>query len=210
MTSIEVDVLWVALATYAAALFVAAAIPGPATLGVAITAVRGGFRQAVSVGLGVALGDVLLVAATLLGLVAIIETAEWLLLLIRCCGAVYLLCFGLRLWSSVPAPDDGSAPAFKQTRGATLSGLALAVSNPKAFLFHAGLMPLILSVQAVTWTVGLVVIGIVAAVNLLTMGGYALFAARLGKWVQTPARLRLLNRSCGAVIIATAVAVAAV
>jgi threonine/homoserine/homoserine lactone efflux protein len=205
---LDATIGWGSAAAYAGALLLAVATPGPAMFTVIGTGLSRGPRPAAAIGLGIAVGDVLLVAAALLGLAALIDSAEWMLSVIQYGGALYLLYTGIRLWRSIPVTASREAMAGQGLFGSSAPGLAVALSNPKAMLFHASLMPLLLNVRRVSWADAGIIFIIVAAVNLLAMGGYALLAGRASHWFRSSARVRRLNRICGGAIAATAILIA--
>ncbi|MBP0575625.1 hypothetical protein J8J27_33395, partial [Mycobacterium tuberculosis] len=75
-----------------------------------------------------------------------------------------------------------------------LAGVAVACGNPKALLFHASLMPLILDIRHLTAVDLAAVLLIVPAVNLAAMGGYAVLSGAAARWFRSTAATRLLNR----------------
>ncbi|MDQ8755872.1 LysE family translocator [Sphingosinicella sp. LHD-64] len=186
---------------YAVALFIAAATPGPAMLAVLSTGVVRGARPALAMGLGVAIGDVVLVGLAILGLAAAAAAFGWLFAFVKYAGAAWLVWLGIRMWRAPVQPlGDAAAREHRLSRQLWLGG-AIALGNPKAILFHASLMPLLMDVTRLTLADALVIAAIVFAVNLLIMSAYALLAGRAARWLRTPARIRAVNRAAGGTMV---------
>ncbi|TPN39406.1 LysE family translocator [Mesorhizobium sp. B2-3-3] len=198
-----------AFLAYCAAITLAAATPGPAMFAVITNGVSRGFRRAFMAGVGVAAGDAVLVTLALLGLVALAQTFEWVFLLLKYAGAAYLIYLGIRMWRAAAArPDKPRATEARLSRSFLL-GASIALGNPKAILFHASIMPLILNLDTMTFFDGLLVVAVVISVNVVTMGVYAALAGRASGWFTTPRRMRLMNRFAGSAMIGTGVLIAA-
>lgn len=189
------------LLAYAAALLLAVATPGPAMLAVVTTGVTGGARPAAALGLGVAVGDVLLTGLALLGLVALAAAFGWVFAVLKYAGAAYLIWLGIKMWRAAPAAIDVGAAKSEHSLRAFALGCALALSNPKAILFHASLMPLLLDMRTLTASQGILVLCVVFGVNLIVMSVYAVLSGRSSRWFRTPGRQRLMNRIGGGAMV---------
>ena len=198
-----------AFLAYCAAITLAAATPGPAMFAVITNGVSRGFLRAFMAGVGVAAGDAVLVTLALLGLVALAQTFEWVFLLLKYAGAAYLVFLGIRMWRA--ATTQAAEPQASQARlsRSFFLGASIALGNPKAILFHASIMPLILNLSTMTPADGLLVVAVVISVNVLTMGLYAALAGRASGWFRTPRRMRLMNRFAGSAMIGTGALIAA-
>ena len=198
-----------AFLAYCAAITLAAATPGPAMFAVITNGVSRGFVRAFMAGIGVAAGDAVLVTLALLGLVALAQTFEWVFHLLKYAGAAYLVFLGIKMWRAAASQQSESrTPQAKLSRSFFL-GASIALGNPKAILFHASIMPLILNLNTLTFADGLLVVAVVISVNILTMGLYAALAGRASGWFKTPRRMRLMNRFAGSAMIGTGALIAA-
>lgn len=199
----------VALLAYSAALLVAVVTPGPAMLAVISTGVASGARRATLFACGIAAGDVLLAAIALTGLAVLALSFGWVFAIVKYAGAAYLVWLGIRMWraptariSAEPTGGGGGLRPFAV-------GLAVAVGNPKATLFHASLMPLILDVAALGRAEIAAVLAIVAVVNLVVMTACGRFAGGASRWLRTPARMRWVNRVGAGAMVGTGAVIAA-
>ncbi|MBZ9863988.1 LysE family translocator [Mesorhizobium sp. CA15] len=198
-----------AFLAYCVAISLAAATPGPAMFAVITNGLSRGFLRAFIAGMGVAAGDAVLVTLALLGLVALAQTFEWIFLLLKYAGAAYLVFLGIRMWRAVAQkPDDSRQTQARLSRSFFL-GASIALGNPKAILFHASIMPLILNLDTMTFADGLLVVLVVVSVNIVTMGLYAAMAGRAAGWFKTPKRMRLMNRLAGGAMIGSGALIAA-
>ncbi|PSJ59844.1 LysE family translocator [Pseudaminobacter soli (ex Li et al. 2025)] len=198
-----------ALLAYAGAVFAAAASPGPSMLAVITTGVSRGAAPAIALGIGIGLGDLVLVGLALMGLAAVAHTVEWIFLILKYAGAAYLIWLGIKMWRSSPQPMGGAdeRPRSKAGRSVAL-GAAVGLGNPKAILFHASIMPLILDVKALTLLDGVVVLGVVFCINVGIMTFYSLAAGRSARWFNTSGRMRWMNRVAGSAMIGTGALIA--
>ncbi|WP_095081466.1 LysE family translocator [Mesorhizobium sophorae] len=198
-----------AFLAYCAAITLAAATPGPAMFAVITNGVSRGFLRAFVAGVGVAAGDAVLVTLALLGLVALAQTFEWVFLLLKYAGATYLVFLGIRMWRAAATQSDEPQASQARLSRSFFLGASIALGNPKAILFHASIMPLILNLNTMTLADGLLVVAVVISVNILTMGIYAALAGRASGWFRTPRRMRLMNRFAGSAMIGTGALIAA-
>lgn len=186
---------------YCAAITLAAATPGPAMFAVISTGMSRGFAPAFLAGAGIALADAVLVILALLGLVALVQTFEWIFLVLKYAGAAYLIWLGVRMWRSSSAMDGGPTAERRGRMRPFLVGASIGLGNPKAILFHASIMPLILDLGALTLSDCSIVIAVVIGVNVVVMGFYAGLSTATARFFGTERRMRLANRIAGGTMI---------
>jgi len=80
------------------ALLLLAIVPGPSGAVVTVRALSGGMPHAVSTTAGIISGDWVFISLVLLGLTTVAENFDLLFVLLRYCGAAYLLWLGLSLF----------------------------------------------------------------------------------------------------------------
>lgn len=200
------------LFTFAAALAVAAAIPGPGIAAVVARTLGAGFRPAMPMIFGLILGDLVYLSAAALGLGVIATAFGTLFMVVRWAGAAYLVYLAIRLFLARPeaevlpmgGPLGGSGRA-----GPFLAGLLVTLGNPKVILFYLALLPTIVDLGGLTMlgfaemtvVMALVVSGVVCC--------YAALAARARSLFETPSARRVLNRVAGVTMMGAAAAIAA-
>ncbi|MEM1377101.1 MAG: LysE family translocator, partial [Pseudomonadota bacterium] len=84
--------------TYAVALAIAAVIPGPGVIALVANALGAGFRHTFPMVLGLTLGDVIYLAAAVLGLAYLAQTFGAAFVIIKYCGAAYLAWMAIKMW----------------------------------------------------------------------------------------------------------------
>jgi threonine/homoserine/homoserine lactone efflux protein len=126
------------LIAFNAALLVAVLGPGPAFLLCVQAALRGGRREGVLTGAGLAAMAALWTLAALLGLETLFAVAPAAYTVLKVGGALIVLGFAVQTWRSADAPVAHDVPTSK--RRAFAAGFALNLGNPKSVLFSAGVL----------------------------------------------------------------------
>lgn len=133
---------------FAAASIVLLIIPGPTVVLTVSYAISQGRRAALSVALGVALGDLVAMTASLLGLGALVLASATLFALLKWIGAIYLIWLGITLWRSPPVlPEVGPSPDKPASRMFWHAALVTSL-NPKSITFFIAFVPQFLNVNA--------------------------------------------------------------
>lgn len=191
--------LWLAFAAASAALLL---IPGPTVLLVLSYALSQGRRVAVASATGVALGDLVAMSASLMGLGALVLASATLFTVLKWAGAVYLVWLGIKLLRSAPAGGlqevDG---ARVNGRGVFWHAAAVTALNPKSIAFFIAFVPQFVTVgQPLAPQFAILIATFVglAAVNALA---YALLADRLRQTIRKPGVIAWLTRGGGVALI---------
>jgi threonine/homoserine/homoserine lactone efflux protein len=120
-------------------------------------------------------------------------------------GALYLLYLARRLWSNDAGTRIDSS-ADDGHRGLAVTGILVALGNPKTMLFYLALTPTILPMGVVSPsqdTVAALVV-LVLAIYGAVLATYTALAARARHLLQSPGARIAINRIGGAVLVATA------
>jgi threonine/homoserine/homoserine lactone efflux protein len=130
------------LALYAGALFILFMTPGPVWVAVIARSVSGGFKSAVPLAFGVALGDILWPLVALLGVSYLVSVYADILIVFRYVAAFILCLMGAAL---VRWPDKVFSENSQLTKpgmwAGFIAGFAAVIANPKASLFYMTLLP---------------------------------------------------------------------
>lgn len=129
--------------------------PGPDFLAVLRQSLSHGRTAGIATGAGIAVGTIVWVAATMIGIVGLINASDTASLMVRVVGALFLLGYGLNilysLWQTRGAAANdhftGLHETTNNTRGGTktswrgfrLGFLTTTVGNPKAVVFFSTL-----------------------------------------------------------------------
>ena len=202
------------LAVYVVAVFVAMIAPGPDMLFVLATGARGGPRAGLLATAGVMTSEVFQITAVAAGLAALFAAAPTAFLIVRLCGAAYLLYLGGQaLRSARRGSPLAEAPEQGRVAGsyAYLRGVITNLANPKQVTFVVALLPQFVDrslghVPLQFAILGLIFIGFEALVD----GTVGLMAGRIGTWLSRRRRARqALDAGAGTIMVALAARLAA-
>ncbi len=188
------------LLAYAAALGLAAAIPGPGIAALVGQSMGNGLRAALFLLAGIALGDVVYLTVAVTGLSALAQAFAGVFLVVKVLGGLYLLWLARKLWTSRSAVTEVGAARRQSGLAAFLSGLSVTLGNPKTIIFYLALLPTVLDLNTVgigKWALlAVVTVGVLFAVLV----PYAVLAARARSLMKRPEAVARLNRFAGAII----------
>ncbi len=173
------------LVTYLTILLGFVFLPGPAVILTLARATSSGTRVGIATGLGIAAGDLIHTAMTVLGLSAVILASAFLFSLIKYMGAAYLVYLGVRaiLERSRLALLPGMAAI---TPGQAFRQAILAeVLNPKSALFFLAFLPQFVRPENGWVALQLTVLGLLfVAMGLLSTTVVAFAAGGVGSFLR--------------------------
>ena len=196
-------------AAFTAASTVLLIIPGPTVLLVVSYALGQGWRTALPMAIGVALGDFTAMTLSMLGLGALLATSATLFTLLKWIGASYLVWLGVKLWRAGGTLEAG--PRTDAVSAARMLGHAWLVTalNPKSITFFVAFLPAFLDPHADFLTQMLVFETTFLALAFANAFGYALVASKARGFVANPRAIRVVNRTGGSLLIGAGVATVA-
>ncbi|MCW5657862.1 MAG: LysE family transporter [Burkholderiaceae bacterium] len=175
--------------------------PGPNGL-LALThgALHGG-RRALYTIFGGALGFVVVIALSMFGIGALLQTSLGWLAVLKWVGGAYLVWLGIQVWRAPPVGlelDGAAAPRagwslFRQ-------GALSALTNPKGILFFAAFLPQFIDPARSLWVQFVIMAGTFALIEIVTEVLIATMAQRLSPWLKRAGRR--FNQACGGVFVA--------
>ena len=129
---------WLAFTAASAVLLV---IPGPTILLVVSYALGQGWRTALPMAVGVALGDFTAMTLSLLGSAPLLAASATLFTVLKWVGAAYLVWLGIKLWRAGGALD--AKPRTDAVSSPKMLGHAWLVTalNPKGLTFFVAFLP---------------------------------------------------------------------
>jgi threonine/homoserine/homoserine lactone efflux protein len=174
-------------------------LPGPDTLVIVRSIVRGGRSRGIATASGILVGLTVWVMAAALGLSAMLRASRVGYDTLRIAGAIYLVWLGVQ---SLRARGTGGG-GTSRTDGRTgfLAGLVTNLLNPKVGVFFVSFLPAFVPHNA---SVGLYALLFGAIFIVLTIGYFALLlvlAARVTAWMNAPQIRRRLDAAAGAILI---------
>ena len=194
---------WVAFAAASSVLLV---IPGPTVLLVVSYALGQGWRTALPMAIGVALGDFTAMTLSMLGLGALLATSATLFTALKWVGAAYLVYLGIKLWRAGGTLD--AAPRTDAVSAAKMLGHAWLVTalNPKSITFFVAFLPAFLDPKADFLTQMLVFETTFLLLAFANAFGYALVASRARRLASDPRAIGIVNKVGGGLLVGAGVA----
>ncbi len=198
---------WIAFTAASAVLLI---IPGPTILLVVSYALGQGWRAALPIAAGVAVGDFTAMTLSMLGVGALLMASATVFTILKWIGAAYLIYLGVRLFRAGGALD--AKPRTDVASAAKMTGHAWLVTalNPKSITFFVAFLPQFLDRSAdflVQMTIFEATFLALAFANAL---GYALVASRARNVVRNPRAICIFNKAGGTLLVGAGVATVAV
>ena len=192
------------LLAFAGVSLLLAVTPGPDMAVVTRNALAHGRRGVVLTTSGIALALVIWVAATAVGLSALLRASGEVLFLLKIVGACYLAYLGVRtLLESRARPTDllATTPPAAPAHAVFRQGFLSAISNPKLGVFFVTFLPqFVLPGQAVLPR--LLELGVTfAVIGWVWMNVYGLFVTRLRQVITGPRVRQWMQRVTGVVLL---------
>ena len=179
--------------------------PGPNSLLALTHGALHGQRKTLFTIVGGALGFALVIALSLFGIGALLQTSLVWLTALKWIGGAYLALLGIQVWRSPPVGADLRTASGPRS-GASLfrQGALSAMTNPKGILFFAAFLPQFIDPRRSLLLQFTVMAGTFVAVEILTELVIATMAQRVARWLQRVGRR--FNQACGALFVAIGVA----
>ena len=177
-----------------------AALPGPSNMYVVSQGLRAGRRAGLAAAVGCACGAMVYVAATCIGLAALLASSITALTALHYVGGAYLLFLGIRFLR-----DRSMAPGFEQPTGEPRGerflrrGVFVELTNPKVALFFLAFFPQFVHAdQGAAWSQILVLGVLFCLVGLASDSMYAVGSGTIRSRLTTSPRLiAWSNRASG-------------
>ncbi|WP_378948504.1 LysE family translocator [Mesorhizobium sp. ANAO-SY3R2] len=197
-------------AAFAAASAVMLVIPGPTILLVVSYALGQGWRTALPMAVGVALGDFTAMTLSMLGIGALLAASATIFTLLKWIGAAYLVYLGVKLFRAGGSLD--AKPRTDATSAVKMMAHAWIVTalNPKSITFFVAFLPQFLDRNGNFWTQMLIFELTFLTLAFANAFGYALVAARARSVVANPRAIRIFNRTGGTLLVGAGIAAVAV
>jgi threonine/homoserine/homoserine lactone efflux protein len=196
-------------AAFAAATAVLLVIPGPTILLVVSYALGQGWRTALPMAVGVALGDFTAMTLSMLGIGALLAASATVFTLLKWVGAAYLIYLGVKLFRAGGALT--AEPRADRISAAKMLGHAWLVTalNPKSITFFVAFLPQFLDPHADFLTQMLIFESTFLTLAFANAFGFALIAARARSVVRNPKAIRIFNRTGGTLLVGAGIATVA-
>ncbi|MEM1050138.1 MAG: LysE family translocator [Pseudomonadota bacterium] len=185
--------------------------PGPGILFSITNALRYGPKTTILIGCVNAFGILVVALAVGLGLGALMAASAFAYLALKLAGGAYLVWLGIRIWRDRSAflVDPGKPSSKPPIRALTVQALAISLTNPKAIVALAALLPPFLNADAPlapqVWILATTYAVLCAANHVLIAyaGGW------LRRFLKAPHRVRAVKRVTGGTFIGFGLALVA-
>lgn len=200
--------LWL---TFCAASVALLMIPGPTILLVLSYALTQGRKVALATAAGVALGDLIAMTASLVGLGALIATSALVFTIVKWAGALYLVYLGIQMLRNAPKKGASLIEVDAQAKPRRVFWHATLVTalNPKSIGFFIAFVPQFITVEASYAPQAAVLITTFVALAALNAFIYAVLADLMRVQIKRPSVLRRLTQLGGVTLIGMGAATAA-
>ncbi|MET4160728.1 homoserine/homoserine lactone efflux protein [Marinobacterium sp. MBR-111] len=190
--------------------FIATITPGPAILLATSHSLAYGVKRSVFTILGNITGLFIMSAMSVAGLSAIILGSALLFSVVKFVGAIYLIYLGIKLWRNGFATVKSSSSATLQNASRMKlysSGLAVALSNPKAIAFTTALFPQFIAHDQPVLFQFSILVGTFMLLSFCCILGYA-YAIHTTQKRYLESRHNYLGKVLGGAFVASGIALA--
>lgn len=192
--------LWAAFAVASTILVI---IPGPTVLLVVAYALGAGRGTALWTVLGVFLGDLVAITASVLGLGVLLATSATLFTILKFAGGAYLIYLGFRLFTAPVEAGRIEAKAAASSRPRmAFHAFAVTATNPKGLVFFVAFLPQFLNPAAPAAPQLAIMVATFTVIGALNALAYALAAGSLRTRITQPRVLKWMNRGGGSALMA--------
>lgn len=199
----------VTLTTFAIALAIAAAIPGPGIAALVGRSLASGFWPTLPMVLGFIAGDLTYLTLAVFGLAFIAKGLGTFLFVVKWGGIVYLGYLAWKFWNTQPQAlksDEAARPTT--TLSSFLGGFAVTLSNPKTITFYLALVPTLVDITRITLVSYGQLALVVFVVLSIVITSYVALAAHARTLFTKPTALRRMNRVAATCLAGAAVGMA--
>lgn len=196
---------WIA---FTAASVVLLVIPGPTILLVISYALGQGWRSALPIAAGVALGDFTAMTLSMLGIGALLMTSATVFTALKWIGAAYLVWLGVKLFRAGGTLD--ASPRTGAASGARMAGHAWLVTalNPKGITFFVAFLPQFLDRDGDFLRQMVIFEATFLTLAFANALGYATLASRARGLVRNPRAVGMFNKAGGTLLVGAGIATA--
>jgi threonine/homoserine/homoserine lactone efflux protein len=189
---------------FAAMALATVATPGPTTLLILHQSGQWGLRAAWLSICGAVLSDAVLISAVVAGLGVVLTTSAQAFELLRWIGVIYLTWLGWQWLRGSKAFEIDTtqmkAPSASAAMSIGLRSFAVAITNPKGYLFFAAILPPFIDPNVPSIPQYLTLAVVFMAIDALVLWVYALAGSRGFSRLKVSTRQRIQQASGGAML----------
>lgn len=186
--------VWISIMAIMAALLLGAMSPGPSFVIVARNSVLLSRSDGAATALGMGVGGVVFCSMALAGLYSLLASVEWLYIVVKVAGALYLFHLAWQIWRGASRPLELVTASLDWERNLFRSfwmGFSTQISNPKTALVYGGIFVALLPHNVPFWCYPVLIV----MTFLVEAGWYVIvaliFSSRRPKEVYLNAKLMI-------------------
>lgn len=182
--------------------------PGPSNLYVMARSIAQGISGGIAATVGLAVGGLVHVVATVLGLSTLFKYSPTLYMAMKLLGAAYLVYLGIQYFLTKSVSDTISSSkghlAPKKRTNIFYESVIVEVSNPKTALFFLAFLPQFVVPEAGTIETQLLILGGIVVVTAIPCDLLvAFFSTRMTRWIKDNPKAQIIqNRVSGTILAA--------
>lgn len=189
---------------FVAASAVVLAIPGPSVQQVISYALGHGRKTAFATVIGVALGHMVVMSASLAGLTALLSNSPATFAVVRWIGAAYLVYLGIRLWRAPvgkgPIADNDNLPQEKPLK-IVAHCFTVTALTPRSIVFFVAFLPQFLTSSALGFEQASMLVATFVTLSIASSITYVLAAAKARQYIRKRSVRRTAKHGGGTVLI---------
>lgn len=190
------------LLLYAGALLILFMTPGPVWVALLARSLSGGFRAALPLAMGVAIGDIFWPLVAVLGVTWLVSEFAGFMDVLQWVAVVVFVAMGVLLIRNADHALDASSRLTRPGMWAGfVAGLAVILGNPKAVLFYMGVLPGFFDLTQVTVGDMLAICTLSFVVPLVGNLVLAASVDRVRGLLKSPGAVRRMNVTAGWLLI---------
>ena len=145
-------------------------------------------------------GFVLVIALSMVGIGALLQTSASALVILKWAGGLYLIYLGVQIWRSpVMTLDLSKGGALQTGRSMFQKGLLSAISNPKVLLFYGAFLPQFIDAEKPLIVQFIIMAATFGVVEFLVEVMLSRIANRIRPWLSRVGKR--FNQACGGLVI---------
>ena len=181
--------------------------PGAGAISCMAAGLRFGLPRAMWNTAGLIGGILFVLTIVALGLGAVLMASTVAFTAVKWMGVAYLVWLGVAQWKAVPVSIDEAARTSNVAgtrRALLLRGFLVNATNPKGIVFMLAVLPQFIDPAKPQLPQYVICGATLVCTDLVAMTMYAGFAAKVLRLVRGPAKVRLMNRAFGGLLVTMA------
>lgn len=200
MPSIEI------LLTFTLATLIMHISPGPSNLYVMARSISQGVSGGIAAAIGLAVGGLFHVLATVLGLAAIFKHSPTLYTAVKLLGAFYLIYLGIKYFRTKPNDEDVKVKKsnYKPLSRIFYESVLIEITNPKTALFFIAFLPQFVNPEIGSVSFQLLIFGIIVVVSAIPIDvSVAIFSSKVASLINKSKKAQVIQeRVSGSILFA--------